>query len=506
MLVRFDPYAMHPMIKIELNHALRDANPRLIVMNSLDCKITHPEGKSPLSVPPLSALHRPGTEVALINGMIQVIIEEDLVDTKFVTSSTTGLGTLQQQVARYTPDYVESLTGVPAARIQESARIFARAKSAVSLLGSSWGCSQDEYDLAIALSNLSLLAGTLGSGLYYLSDKCNSQGALDMGVSPCFLPGLSDVQDASERKRFETSWGTTLPHEEGMGTSAILKAAEEKQIKALYLVGENPLATYPGYHQTLRALTALETLIVQELFLTETAQHAQVVLPACSSPEKEGTFTSLDRTVRKLNQVILPPEGAVPDGTIFMELSQRLGCSMSYSSSSGIMDEINQLVSSYGGIHYDRLASGPLAWPCPDPAHPGTPNLFQGGLNGSKAAFIPVDSRDAGEEDPVYPYTLVTGGLLFHSGSLSLMNPHLKDICGNNYVEVHRSDAQRMDIEDDEVILVKSKCGETKVPCRVSGRPQPGVVFMPIHFSPGVNLLADKETGQTRVSLEKITR
>ena len=291
-----------------------------------------------------------------------------------------------------------------------------------------------------------------------------------------------------------------------MGASAIFKAAEEKQIKALYLVGENPLATYPGYHQTLRALTALDTLIVQELFLTGTTQLAQVVFPACCSPEKEGTFTSLDRTVQKLNQVILPPEGAVPDGTIFMELSQRLGCSMSYSSSSGIMDEINQLVTSYGGIQHDRLASGPLAWPCPDPAHPGTPNLFQGGLNGSKAAFIPVDSRDAGEADPAYPYTLVTGGLLFHSGSLSLMSPHLKDICGNNYVEVHRSDARRMDMEDGEEILVKSRCGEVKVTCKVSGRPQSGVVFMPYHFSPGVNLLADKETGQTRVSLEKITR
>jgi formate dehydrogenase alpha subunit len=509
MLVRFDPYAMHPMIKIELNHALRDANPRLILLNSLDCKITHPEGKSPLSAPPLSVLHRPGTEVALINGMIQVIIEEDLMDTSFVTSSTTGLDTLQQQVARFTPDYVESLTGVPAARIQESARIFARAKSAVSLLGSSWGFPRDEYDLAIALSNLSLLTGRIGkrySGMYYLSDKCNSQGALDMGVSPCFLPGLSDLQDASERKRFATHWGTSLPQEEGLGASSIFKAAEEKQIKALYLVGENPLATYPGYHQTLRALTALDTLIVQELFLTETAEHSQVVLPACCSPEKEGTYTALDRTVQKLNQVILPPEGAVPDGTIFMELSQRLGCSMSYSSSSGIMDEINQLVASYGGIQYDRLASGPLAWPCPDSTHPGTPNLFQEGSNGSTAAFIPVEPRDAEEADPAYPYTLVTAGLLFHSGSLSLMSTHLKDICGNNYVEVHKSDARRMDMEDGEEILVRSRYGEVKVPCKVSGRPLSGVVFMPYHFSPGVNLLADKETGQTRVSLEKITK
>jgi formate dehydrogenase alpha subunit len=509
MLLRFDPYAMHPMIKIELNYALRDSNPHLIAVNSMNCKIAHPEGKSPLSRPPLTLLHRPGAEVALINGMIQVIIEEDLIDSDFVTSSTTGLEKLEQQVSRDTPDYVESLTGVPAGRIRESAQTVAQSKSAVFLLGSSWGFPEDEYDLALALSNLFLLTGMIRrkySGIYYLADKCNSQGALDMGVSPRFLPGFSYVKDASERKRFETCWGTTFPSEEGMGAMAIFKAAEEQQIKALYLVGENPLATYPGYHQTVRALTALDFLIVQELFLTETAQHAQVVFPGCCSAEKEGTFTSLDRSIQRLTQVVSPPQGAVPDGTIFMDLAKQIGCSMSYPSSSAIMDEINQLVKPYGGIGHDRLASGHLAWPCPDRTHPGTPNLFKGHSPGNKARFIPVESGAPEAIDPAFPYTLVTGGLLFHSGSLSLMSPHLKAICPHNYLELFRSDARKLNIEDGEEILVKSRCGEVKVSCRVTDRSQPGVVFMPYHFSQGANLLAEKGTGQTRVVLEKIVR
>ena len=179
---------------------------------------------------------------------------------------------------------------------------------------------------------------------------------------------------------------------------------------------------------------------------------------------------------------------------------------MSYPSSSAIMDEINQLVTLYGGIGHNRLASGRLAWPCPDPTHPGTPNLFKESSHDKKVRFIPVESGDPEEIDPAFPYTLVTGGLLFHSGSLSLMSPHLKAICPQNYLELHRSDAQKLDIGDGEEILVKSRCGEVKVSCRVTDRSQPGVVFMPYHFSQGVNLLAEKGTGQTRVVLEKITR
>ena len=426
LLLRFDPYQMHPMVKIELNYALRDAQPQVIVMNCMDCRITHPAGSSPLRASPRTLRHKPGTEVALINGMVQVIIEEDLADARFIHSFTEGLEGLKKQVINYTPDFVEKVTGVGASRIREVARIYAQGKSGVSLLGSSWGFPGDEYHLAIALANLALVTGKVGrrgSGIYYLPDKCNSQGALDMGVAPHLLPGQCALEDSTERQRFETAWKTELPRHKGMGAVAIYQAAEEGKVKGLYLVGDNPLATSPGYDQTLKALTALDFLVVQELFLTETAQHAQVILPGSCFAEKEGTYTAMDRRVQRLNQVVSPPGDCLADGAIFMKLAHLLDFPMNHTSPAGVMEEINTVVPSYGGIRYERLERGGLSWPCSDATHPGTPHLYHDGFNGGKAKLIPVEVPAPVASETGYPFTLVTGGLLFHSGTLSMMSP-----------------------------------------------------------------------------------
>jgi len=391
MLIRCNPFETHPLVKIELNRALRDANPQLIIINSIDIEIKRPVGVSPLHKPLLSLLHKPGTDVALLNGMIQVIVEEGLVDEKFVTSYTSSVEEFKKGMARYTPEYVEKITGVKAAVIKETAIAYAKGKNSVILMGSGLGLMGDEKNLAIALSGLALITGKVGkrgNGVYFLGDKCNSQGALDMGVTPYFLPGYQGMGDEKVRKRFETFWETELPaHKEGLGALDILKKAEGGKIKALYLVGVNPVATYPGYFQTIDALDELDFLLVQDLFLTETAKHADVVLPALSFAEKEGTYTNLERRVQKLNKTIPTLEGCKSDGTIFMELSQLLGYSMDYASPSKVMEEINRLVPLYGGIRYERLGSAGLQWPCKDANHPGTGYLYHDGFNDKKIRF-----------------------------------------------------------------------------------------------------------------------
>jgi len=506
MLVRCNPFETHPLVKIELNYALRDANPQLIIVSSLDLKLKRPTGNSPLSKPSLSLLHRPGTEVALLNGMIQVIMEEGLMDKRFVLSYTDGIEELRKRVAKYTPAYVEEMSGVKATVIKDAAIAYAQGKGSVALMGSGLIPLGDEKNLAIALSNLALVTGKVGkrsNGIYFLGEKCNSQGALDMGITPHFLHGYAEVSNEEERKKFENFWRTELPPSEGLGALEILRGAEREKIKALYLVGVNPLLSYPGYFQTIKALETLDFLLVQDLFLTETAKRADVVLPGLSFAEKEGTYTSLERRVQKLNKTLTAPRNSKSDSAIFMELSQLLGYSMDYASPSEVMGEINQLVSIYGGIGYERLGDTGIQWPCPDLNHTGTHYLYQDGFNGKKAKIIPLDYEALGVIDAEYPFILVTGGLLFHSGSLSLKSPGLKKICPENYVEMNREDAQRLNLVKGEDVLVKSRNGEVTVRYKESRRPLSGVLFMPYHFSPGVNVLTDKDLGLTRVKIEK---
>ena len=243
--------------------------------------------------------------------------------------------------------------------------------------------------------------------------------------------------------------------------------------------------------------------MVQELFLTETARKAQVVLPACCFAEKEGTYTSLDRRVRKLDRVVPPPGDSLPDGNIFMKLSCLLGFPMDYASPSEIMDEINVVVGSYGGIRYERVVKEEISWPCPDTSHPGTSILYRDGFKGKKARLITPAFSPPEDTDASYPFTLVTGGLLFHSGSISLMSPQLKEICSKNYVEISRDDAKKLGIKAGEEVLVKSRKGTLRVESKVSRRPLPGIVFMPHHFSPGVNLLMGRGQSRTGVALER---
>lgn len=506
ILLRCNISETHPLVRNELNYALRDANPQLIIASSLGLELKRPAGSSPLRKPPLSLLHRPGTEVVLLNGMIQVVMTKGLIDEQFVFSHTEGIEELKEGVAKHTPAYVEDITGVNSKLLENAAIAYAQGEESVVLMGSGLGFMGDEKGLALATSNLALVAGKLGkkgNGIYFLGEKCNSQGALDMGLTPNFLPGYQEVRDTKGRKKFETFWGTELPTHEGLGALEILRGVEDGRIKALYLVGANPLVTYPSYFQTIKSLKALDFLLVQDLFITETAKLADVVLPASSFAEKEGTYTNIERRIQKLDRAIPAPGNSRSDYTIFIELSHLLEYNMDYASPAEVMKEISQLVPLYGGVHYERLGDSGLQWPCKDLNHAGTQYLYKDGFTGKKAKIVSVGYEALGGIDADYPFILLTGGLLFHSGSLSLMSSGLKKICPENYLEMNREDAQRLNLVEGEDVLVKSKNGEVAVRCKVSKRPVPSVVFMPCHFSPGVNVLTNRELGLTKVRVEK---
>jgi predicted molibdopterin-dependent oxidoreductase YjgC len=347
--------------------------------------------------------------------------------------------------------------------------------------------------------------GKESAGIYLLGEKNNAQGALDMGVTPRLLPGYADLEDAAERSRFEKAWEMTIPEKPGMGALDILQAAEEGKVKGLYIAGENPAVTYPDAGRTRKALAALDFLVVQDCFLTETASLAHVVLPAVTFAEKEGTFTNVERRVQRVRPALQPFGEARPDLWIFQELGKAMGTSFGRISAKSVMDEVRSLVPLYGGMEYARLdKSSGLQWPCPSTDHPGTPILYEKDFPRGKAKLSPVFSEEERREAE-FPYFLITGPTLFHSGSLSTMSPGLLRLRGESYVEVHPADAAQLGLTNYQEVSLESKNGKIAVKAAISEKAAPGVLFIPCHFGPnGGNRLTRRDLRISHVKVEKI--
>ncbi|MGD0625346.1 MAG: molybdopterin-dependent oxidoreductase [Thermodesulfobacteriota bacterium] len=498
--LRSDLSETHPVIKSEVVLAVKRRKSKLIVVNSRNIYLN--------KFSAFNLLVKPGSEVALVNGMMRAILREGLAKEEFVQSRTEGIESLKRSLEEYTPEKVEAMTGVAAKSLVEAARLFAKAAKGVILISTGQASGKQDAALARAASNLALLTGQIGkesAGIYILGEKNNTQGALDMGVTPSLLPGYADLQDAAERRRFEKAWEMTLPGNPGMGALDILQAAEEGKIKGLYIVGENPAVLYPDAGRTKKALAALDFLVVQDCFLTETASAAQVVLPAVTFAEKEGTFTNAERRVQRVRPALQPIGEARPDLWIFQELAKVMGYSWGRISAASVMDEVRSLVPLYGGMEYTRLdKSSGLQWPCPSTDHPGTPILYEKEFPGGKAKLIPAffeEERVEGE----FPYLLVTGPILFHSGSLSTRSPGLSRLRGNSYVEVHPEDAVQLGLTNYQEVALESKHGKITVKAAISEKAAPGVLFVPYHFGlHGGNQLTGRDLRITRVKVEII--
>ncbi|MDN5332224.1 MAG: formate dehydrogenase alpha subunit [Tepidanaerobacteraceae bacterium] len=431
----------------------------------------------------------PGTDAALINAMMNVIINDGLINEEFIKERTEGFEQLRQNILQWTPERAERITGVKAEDIRRAARIYAGAERAMILycMGiTQHNCSTDNV---IALSNLVLLTGNVGkpgAGLCPLRGQNNVQGACDMGALPDVLSGYQKVKDPRVREKFSRAWGVEIPEIPGLTVPEMFEAAEKGIIKAMYIIGENPVVSEAHLSHVEKALRNLEFLVVQDIFFTETARFADVVLPACSFAEKDGTFTGTDRRVQRLRKAIEPLWNSKPDWQIISELAARMGYPMTYADPSEIMDEIASFTPSYGGISYDRLEGPGIQVPCPHKDHPGTPYLHKGSFARGKGKFIPVDYTPPAERtDEKYPLVLTTGRVLFHyhTGTMTRKIDFLNKKCPGPFVEINPADAQKLGISDGDEVYVKSRRGKIKLPARVTGKIKQGVVFVPFHFA-----------------------
>jgi formate dehydrogenase alpha subunit len=434
---------------------------------------------------------RPGTDVALLMGMMRVIVDEGLLDSSFIEQRCQDFDVFKESLSDFGLDFVEQITGVPSNKIAEAARLYATKRPATILLYS-MGITQHSHgtDNVLATANLAMLTGNVGkrcTGVDPLRGQNNVQGACDMGALPNVYPGYQAVADPAVREKFETAWGGSLPSSPGLSLVEMFDAAYRKEIKAVYLVGENPALSDPDVQHVREALARLEFLVVQDIFLSETAEFAHVVLPAASFAEKDGTFTNTERRVQLVRKAIEPIGDSRPDWWIVSQVAQRLGAKgFDYDCSSDITEEIRRLTPSYGGISCSRLGDGGLQWPCPSEDHPGTCILHTNTFVRGKGRFRPLKYIPPAEmPDEDYPLILSTGRSLyhFHTGTMTRKVAGLNAIEPEAAVLINPEDASRLGINQGDKVKISSRRGEVIVKAEVTDSFAPGVVFMTFHFA-----------------------
>lgn len=434
---------------------------------------------------------KPGTDVAFYNAMMQVIIDEGLVDEAFVAERTENFDALRDTVAAYTPERAAKICGVDADTIREVARVFGRSKRAILFWG--MGISQHVYGTnnARCLISLALLTGNVGrpgSGLHPLRGQNNVQGASDAGLIPMVYPDYQPVGDPEVRARFEAAWGRTLSPDPGLTVVEITKAALEGGIKGMYILGENPFLSDPNVNKVRRALANLEFLVVQDIFLTETAEFADVILPASAYLEKEGSYTNTDRRVQLGRPALAPPGEARLDWQIVQEVSRRLGYPMDYASPSEIFDEMAALTTSYATLRHENLGPHGKLWPNPDPEHEEGPTvLFDDSFptESGRARLVPAEWTAAPElPDEDYPFVLNTGRLLehWHTGAMTRRSTALDAIAPEAFVAIHPEDAAALGVADGDRVSIESRRGRIELAAKLTDRENPGSVFVPFHF------------------------
>jgi formate dehydrogenase alpha subunit len=386
LVIGSDLTQSHPIVGQKIRWAVKVNGAKLIVINPDDITIAN-----------FADVHlklKAGTDIVLLNGFINVIINEDLYDKEFVDTGIDGSEQIKEHILKYPLEHVEEITGILTEDIRSAARSYASAQRASIVVGKDVIHYGYGREAAIVLANLAMLTGNVGkenTGVYYLVPHNNLQGACDMGVLPDLLPGYQKLSNYSVKEKFEREWGIKLPGNAGLTVREIIHAAKERKIRGLYIVGDNPVLGYPDKDLVIDALQSLEFLVVQDIFMSETAEMANVVLPAASFAEKDGTFTSIDRRIQRVRKAIEPLGQSRPDWKIIEELSTKVGYPMNYDSPAQIMEEIARLTPIYGGIDYVRLEKGGLQWPCPDKIHPGTKFLYEDSFTRGKGKFITVE-------------------------------------------------------------------------------------------------------------------
>jgi len=480
----------HPVIGSGVKRAVRQHGAKLIVID--------PRKIGLVDYADIWLRPKPGTNVAVLNGLMNSIIDERLYAKEYVANRTEGFETMKETVAKYTPDHVEDITGVPADDLRIAARIYAEANSASILYA--MGITQHSHgtDAVKSCANLSMLCGNVGvegGGVNPLRGQNNVQGACDMGALPNVLPAYQPIANDDARTKFEKSWGVSLPAKPGLTIMEIMNAAHDGDLKGLYIMGENPMVSDPDLTHVEASLKNLDILVVQDIFLNETGQLADVVLPSACFAEKNGTFSNTERRVQRIRKAVDAPGEAKADWQIISELATKMNYAMSYSSAKEIMDEINGLAPSYAGITYERIEEEGIQWPCPSTDHPGTRYLHKGKFSRGLGLFSAIDYRPSDElPDNEYPFILTTGRVLyhFHTATMTRRSEGLNERYPESLAEINSRDAEKLKIKEGDFITVTSRRGSLKVKASVVDTPPEGTIFMNFHFSEAaVNLLTN---------------
>jgi len=434
---------------------------------------------------------KPGTDIAWINGMMHIIVKEGWAAQDYIDERCEGYEDFAQNLEKFTPAYVSEITGLTETELYAAAKLYGEARPASILYA--MGITQHTCgtDNVKSLGNLAMLCGNLGvkgGGVNPLRGQNNVQGACDMGGLPNVYTGYQKVDIPEIREKFAKAWGLeaeALDDKPGLVLTEMFPAAAEGKVKAMYIMGENPLVSDPDLTHIEHCVKSLDFFVVQDIFLTETAQMADVVLPGISFAEKDGTFVNSERIVQRIRKALTIAGDAREDREIIAELSTRMGYEMKYESAEEIMQEIAQVTPSYGGISYERIEEKGLAWPCPDSEHPGTPILHVDTFARGKGLFFAIDHQPPAEEtDAEYPFILSTGRVLshFHTGTMTRKGEGLNKVHPEIKAEINPQDAARLGVKDDDLLAITSRRGSIKVKAWLSDRPASGVVFVPFHF------------------------
>lgn len=477
-----DTTAQHPLIGSRIINAVRDNGAKLIVIDPRKIELT--------KYATLHLAQRCGSDVAWINGLMHIIIRENLYNHDFVDNRCENFEELKSGVSDYTPEYVEKIAGIAQEKLISAAHLYARMKKAMIVY--SMGITQHTtgVDNVKSLANLTMLCGKIGyasSGINPLRGQNNVQGACDVGALPNVFSGYQQVADPLIRKKFADAWGVeNLPEKAGLTVTEILDACANGAVKGLFIMGENPVLSDPDITHVKEALEKTEFLVVSELFLSETAEYADIVLPAASFAEKDGTFTNTERRVERIRKAILPLGKSMPDWQIICEIAKRCGYKgMAYQGPAEIMDEIAKVTPIYGGISYSRLEPFGLQWPCTDKNHPGTGILHKEKFSRGRGLFsfrpyIPP----AEPPDREYNFTLTTGRIYWHwhTGTMTRRTSLLDRESPEPFVELNPDDAKELNVRDKQMIKVSSRRGSIEIKARLTDIVSPGVVFIPFHF------------------------
>lgn len=479
LIIGSDTSAAHPVIAARIKQAVRFGKTKLIVIDPKEIEMA--------KYATIYARHRCGTDVAVLNGIMHEIIKNEWYDKEYVAERCEGFDDLKAVVMDYPPEKVEQISGVPAQQIREMSELFGKAETASLFYAMGITQHTTGVDNVWSTANLQMLCGNLGKnggGVNPLRGQSNVQGACDMGGLPNVFPAYQPVTNPDAVAKFEKAWNCKLSNKVGITVTEMLSGADSGAMKALYVMGENPMISDPDIQHVEKSLKHLDFLVVQDIFLTETAQLADVVLPAVTYAEKDGLYTNTERRVQRLRKALKAPGQAKEDWVIIQEIANAMGSDWHYQSACDIQEEIRQLSPSYGGISWERVGTDGLQWPCPTLDHPGTPYLHKGKFARGKGLMKGIPFKEPAElPDAEYPIILTTGRVLeqFHTGTMTRKTPGLNNLAGP-MVMMSVEDAEALGIGNGETIQVASRRGVIQAPAFVTKRIGKGTVYIPFHY------------------------